>query len=60
MTVKGRRVRVSQGDEPGKHDGDRDGQGVYQSDKTEKPQDYGCGRHEKGEPPKQDDPKRGN
>ncbi len=47
------------GDEPrqqtNKHDGDRDGQGVYQPDKTEKPKDYGRGRHDNEEPPKKDE-----
>jgi hypothetical protein len=40
---------------PNRHDGDRDGQGVYQPDKTENPQDYGRGRHQQDEPPEQDD-----
>ncbi|MGH3798094.1 MAG: hypothetical protein ACRDSP_24840 [Pseudonocardiaceae bacterium] len=32
---------------PGKHDSTRDGGGVYQPDKTEKPKDYGRGKHER-------------
>jgi hypothetical protein len=47
---------VSREDKPGKHDGDRDGQGVYQPDKTETPKDYGRGRHERDESPERDDP----
>jgi len=45
---------------PNRHDGDRDGQGVYQPGKTEKPPGYGRGRHQKDEPPEQDDPKKDN
>jgi hypothetical protein len=47
-----RDVAMSRDNNPNKHDGDRDGQGVYQPDKTEKPKDYGRGRHDKDEPPK--------
>ncbi len=41
-----------QGDEDksNKHDADRDGQGVYQRDKTEVPKDYDRGKHEKDDP----------
>lgn len=46
---------LGQDSKPNKHDGDRDGQGVYQPDKTEKPKDYGRGRHERDEPEKRDD-----
>jgi hypothetical protein len=48
-------TRVAQDDKPdkpGRHDAHRDGQGVYQPDKTEKPHDYGRGRHRKDEPKK--------
>ncbi len=41
---------MSKGDKPNKHDADRDGQGVYQPDKTETPKRYGRGKHEKDEP----------
>jgi hypothetical protein len=40
-------MRVGREDKPGKHDGDRDGQGIYQPDKTETFKDYGRGRHER-------------
>ena len=43
---------------PNRHDGDRDGQGVYQPDKTENPQDYGRGRHQKDETPERTTRKR--
>lgn len=39
-------------DKPGRHDGQRDGEGVYQPDKTEKPKDYGSGQHDKDNPKK--------
>lgn len=47
---------MSQDHKPNKHDGDRDGQGTYQPGKTEKPKDYGRGRHDKKDdpPPKKD------
>ena len=38
---------------PNKHDSTRDGQGVYQPDKTESPKNYERGKHERGE---RDDP----
>lgn len=47
-------MRVSRDDKPSKHDGDRDGQGVYQPNKTETPKDYERGKHEKDDP-KNDD-----
>lgn len=50
---------VGREDKPGKHDGTRDGQGVYQPEKTQTPKDYGRGKHEKDDPP-QDDPTKGN
>jgi len=50
---------VGRDDKLNRHDGDRDGQGVYQPDKTETPKDYGRGRHEKDEPSKKDDPEQG-
>lgn len=34
---------MGEDDKPNKHDGDRDGQGIYQPDKTETPKDYGRG-----------------
>lgn len=51
---------MSKDSKPNRHDSDRDGQGIYQPDKTEKPEGYGHGRHHKDEPPKQDDPKKDN
>jgi hypothetical protein len=57
-------VATSKGDamgkdsKPNKHDSDRDGQGIYQPGKTENPAGYGRGRHQKDEPPGQDDPKK--
>jgi len=39
-------------DKPGKHDPNRDGHGIYQPNKTQKPKDHGTGQHGK------DDPKR--
>lgn len=53
MALKGD-VAMSRDNKANKHDGDRDGQGVYQPDKTEKPEDYGRGRHDKDEPPEKD------
>jgi hypothetical protein len=43
---------MSKDDKPNKHDANRDGQGVYQPDKTETPKDYGRGKHEKDDPAK--------
>jgi hypothetical protein len=57
-TIKG--DAMSKDSTPNKHDGDRDGQGIYQPGKTENLQDYVRGRHDKDEPPKQDDPKKDN
>jgi hypothetical protein len=45
---------VGRDDKPGKHDADRDGQGIYQPDKTETPKDYGRGRHERKDEPEKD------
>ena len=39
-------------DNPNKHDGTRDGEGIYQPGKTEKPKDYGGGKHDKDNPKK--------
>ena len=52
-------MRVGRDDKPGKHDGDRDGQGIYQPAKTETSKDYGQGRHEREDPPERDNPERG-
>lgn len=56
MARRGLGVAMSQDHKPNKHDGDRDGQGTYQPGKTEKPKDYGRGRHDKKDdpPPKKD------
>jgi len=47
---------MGKGSTPNRHDGDRDGQGIYQPNKTENPQGYGRGRYPRDEPPEQDDP----
>jgi hypothetical protein len=44
---------MSRDNTPNKHDGD--GEGVYQPDKTEKPKDYGRGRHDRDESPEKDE-----
>jgi hypothetical protein len=55
-------VATIEGDAMGKHSkpdryvGDRDDLGIYQPAMTENPPGYGRGRHEKDEPPEQDDP----